>query len=273
MAVSLVCLGALAASFSTWLYFRARSPSAPSLRRFGVHLVWFEGAGDEDRAALDQFAACLIEGSNLHRFWDGRVTLTLRGSYALPPPATRLEWTDVADWLTPHVARGALPRSPADETPLYLVFGGGPQLWTGACGRNAAGVVAGREAALAIVRNQPLCWPAGGRLRTETQIATHELVETVDRALGFGACAGGGACRGSAICDDHCDTFVGLRCPGAPTDTWTGCEGGRVDGWVVQKFSRSGRDPARCGRCDECDFTPVACPEDDRACLPPRPPS
>lgn len=233
---------------------------------FGLYVVWFEGAGDDDRAEIDRFLECLVDGSNLHDFWDGQVTLVRRGSSALAVPAERLDYRDVAAWLTPHVEAGRLPSPRPDETPVYLLIGGEPHVWVGACGRNGEGTVANRRAGVGVVRNQPLCWPTGDRLRTETQILAHELVETVDRLLGHGTCAGGGACRGRAVCSDHCDTFVGLQCPGAPTSTWTGCEGGRVEGWVVQKFSRAGRDPALCDRCSACDFTPRACRPGEPGC-------
>lgn len=233
---------------------------------FGLYVVWFEGAGDDNRAEIDRFLECLVDGSNLREFWDGRVDLVRHGSSALPRPAERLDHGDVAAWLTPHVEAERLPRPRADETPIYLVIGGEPDLWVGACGRNGEAVVADRRAGLGVIGNRPLCWPTGERLRTETQILAHELVETIDRLLGLGTCAGGGACRGRAVCADHCDTFVGLQCPGAPTGTWTGCEGGRVDGWVVQRFSRAGRDPALCDRCTACDFTPRACRPGETGC-------
>lgn len=235
-------------------------------RRFGVYAVWFEGAGDDNRAELDRFLTCLIEGSDLNRYWGGEARLEVRGSWALPAPKERLQWDALPEWLTPHVEAGRLPRARTDETPLYLVLGGEPELWVGACGRNGQGDVAGRPAGLSVVRNRPHCWPTQDRLRSETQITAHELVETVDRVLGYGTCAGGGACRGRPVCPNPCDTFVGLTCPGAPTGTFTGCGGGRVDGWVIQKFSTAGRDPARCDQCAPCDVTVRACPPDQPGC-------
>jgi hypothetical protein len=111
-----------------------------------------------------------------------------------------------------------------------------------------------------------LCWPTGDALRTETQIAMHEIVETVDRLLGYGACAAGGTCRGRGICEDHCDTFIGLQCPGAPVNSMTGCGGRAVDGWVVQKLGYAGREAGRCEQCLECDFTPRAGADDEPGC-------
>ena len=123
-------------------------------------------------------------------------------------------------WLTPRVGVSTgLPVARADETPLYLVFGGQPDVLIGACGINSVADVAGRHSGVGFVRNSPLCWPTGNRLRTETQIATHEIVETMDRALGYGACAADGTCEGQQICPGACDSFVGLVCPGAPTAT------------------------------------------------------
>ncbi|MCB9754499.1 MAG: hypothetical protein H6713_31560 [Myxococcales bacterium] len=235
---------------------------------FGLHAVWFAGSGDEDRELLDRFLECLIEGSTLNHYWEGEAQVELRGSYALPPPGRLLDWDELAsEWLERHVGTDAgLPTPRPGETPLYLVFGGHPDLWVGACGRNSVATVAGRVAGVGVVRTTPECWPTGDRLRSETQIAAHEIVETVDRALGHGTCAGGGTCRGRAICEGYCDTFVGLECPGAPTGSFVGCEGRQVDGWVIQRFGYDGRDPDRCETCIECDFTPELCPTEDPAC-------
>lgn len=262
MAAALVA----AALWASWGCTSGAVESQP--RVFGLYAVWFEGSNDENRARIDDFLECLVDGSTLNHFWRGEARVELRGSWALTPPPGTLDWDALADaWLVPAVGRSdGLPAPRAHETPLYLVFGGHPDLWTNACGRNATAAVEGRTVGLGIVRNSPLCWATGERLRTETQIALHEIVETVDRVLGHGTCAAGGACRGRGICEDPCDTFVGLRCPGAPTDSFTGCDGGRVDGWVIQKLGYAGRDPARCGACAACDFTVEVCPPDDPRC-------
>lgn len=237
-------------------------------RVFGVYAVWFAGSNDADRGEIDRFLSCLVEGSTLNRFWRGEAVVELRGSWALPRPEATLDWHALpAAWLSPAVgAVGGLPPPRTDETPLYLVFGGHPDLWTNACGRNAEAQVAGRRAGVATVRNRPHCWPAGGALRTETQIAMHEIVETVDRLLGHGACAAGGSCRGRATCADPCSAFVGLTCPGAPRETPTGCGDQRLDGWIVQRLGYDGRLPGRCEACMVCDFTPEPCPSDRPGC-------
>lgn len=253
---------------SLWAMSSCTSGSPPPERVFGLYAVWFDGSNDENRAEIDRFLACLVEGSTLNHFWGGEARVELRGSWALPPPERTLDWDALADaWLVPTVGRAdGLPAPRPDETPLYLVFGGQPDIWTNACGRNATATVDGRTVGFGVVRNSPLCWATGDRLRTETQIALHEIVETVDRVLGHGTCAAGGACRGRGICEDRCDTFVGLKCPGAPTDSLTGCDGGRVDGYVIQKLGYGGRDPARCGACAACDFTVDLCPPDAPMC-------
>ncbi len=239
-------------------------PAGPQV--FGVYAVWFAGAGDDNRDDIDRFLECLIDGSTLNQYWQGEARVAVRGSFALPPPSSVLEWDAVATtWLGPHVG-GLLPSPRPDETPLYLVFGGHPEMFVGACGRNSVATVAGRFAGVGIVRNNPLCWPTDDRLRTETQIAVHEIVETVDRALGYGTCAGGGTCRGRSICPNACDTFVGLDCPGAPKASYVGCDGRQVDGWVIQRFGYAGRDLSQCEACIECDFTPVVCPVDQPHC-------
>jgi hypothetical protein len=103
-------------------------------------------------------------------------------------------------------------------------------------------------------------------MRSETHIAMHEIVETVDRLLGHGTCAAGGSCRARGICKDSCDNIVSLQCPGAPTSSWTGCDDRQLDGWVVQKLGYAGRDLAQCESCIECDFTPRVCTPDEPDC-------
>lgn len=232
------------------------SPTAP--RAFGLYAVWLQGAGDENRVENDRFLRCLIEGSNFNDYWRGEAQVVLRSTHTVPAPVEPVLWDSMPAWLTAQRAAGHLPAPRPGETPLYVVYGGEPLLKVRACGRNLQGDVAGVNAAIGVVRNSPHCWPTRDRLRTETQIAAHEIVESVDRVLGYGTCAGGGTCRGRGVCPDPCDTFVGLTCPGAPTGTYTGCSGGVVDGWVVQKFSHAGRDRARCDACAVCDFVPVA---------------
>jgi len=228
-------------------------------RLFVVYPIWLAGAAEQDRMEIDAFLRCLTLGSNLNHYWRGEVRLIAAPSIARPAPKPRLRWPELAAWLDQLHKSGAVRSLPGEHTPLYLVFGGEPTLWVGACGRNAKVVVARHEAGLGVVRTAPLCWATGNRIRTETQIATHEIVETIDRVLGYGTCAGGGACRARSVCPDPCDTFVGLNCKGAPRATFTGCDGGRVVGWVVQKFSHDGRIPGRCDTCATCDFTPTVC--------------
>jgi len=246
----------------------AEPPSAVAARPevFGLYALWFAGSGDEDRQELDRFLDCLIDGSTLNQYWQGEARVELRGSFALPPPGRLLEWEELAlAWIEPQVGVG-LPTPRSDETPLYLVFGGHPDVFVGACGRNSVATIAGHLAGVGVVRNSALCWPTGDLVRSETQIATHEIVETVDRFLGHGTCAGGGTCRGRAICEGYCDTFIGLQCPGAPIGSLVGCEGRQVDGWVIQRFGYEGREPDRCEACIECDFTPELCPAEHPRC-------
>ena len=242
------------------------NPTPP--RIFGLYAVWFAGSGDADRAEIDRFLACLIDGSTLNQYWKGEARVELRGSFALPPPPSRLDWEKVAEqWLTPQVgAPSGLPVAQTDETPLYLIFGGQPDVLIGACGINSVADVEGRYSGVGFVRNSPLCWPTGNRVRTETQIAAHEIVETVDRALGYAACAADGSCEGQQICSGACDSFVGLVCPGAPTATPTGCGGHIVEGWVIQRLGYAGREPSNCEACFTCDVTPTICPVDTPQC-------
>lgn len=256
----------LAVFFGLGLSCTASGPAAP--RVFGLYAVWFAGSGDADRAELDRFLSCLIDGSTLNQYFKGEARVEVRGSFSLPPPPARLDWDALAaQWLTPAVgAPSGLPVARADETPLYLIFGGQPDVWVGACGRNSVADVAGRHSGVGVVRNSPLCWPTGNRVRTETQIATHEIIETTDRALGYAACAANGACEGQQVCSGACDSFVGLVCPGAPMATPTGCDGRIVEGWAIQRLGHAGRDPSRCEACFTCDFTPTLCPVDTPQC-------
>jgi hypothetical protein len=233
---------------------------------FGLYAVWLSPARPGEREQVDQFLECLIDGSTFNHYFQGEARVELRGSFTLPPPVESVDWDDVArGWLEPHVGE-ILPTAKPGETPLYLVFGGEPEVWVGACGRNSAATVAGRSAGVAIVRTNPLCWPTGDPLRTYTQISTHEILETTDRVLGYGTCAGGGTCRGRAICAGYCDSFVGLQCPGAPTGSVLGCEDRKVDGWVIQRFGYAGREPDQCEACIACDFTPELCPAAQPKC-------
>lgn len=252
----------VAAVATAWLV--GRSATTPQV--FGLYAVWIDGSNDAHRAEIDRFLECLIGGSTLNHYWRGEARVERRGSFVLSPPGARLERDEIGPALVLPQIGAALPAPPDGETPLYLLFGGQPDLYLNACGTNGTLDIGGRVAGLGVVRNSRACWPTGDLLRSETQIAVHEIVETVDRVLGYGTCAGGGACRGRAICADRCATFVGLQCPGAPTGTYTGCDGAQVDGWVIQRLGYSGRDPAACDACAPCDFTPRVCPSDEPRC-------
>lgn len=246
-------------------------PSMPSVdgpQRIGVYAVWLNGHEDGDRDQLDAFFDCLLAGSNLNQFWDGEVDFAYRGSFGVTPPQTQLVYSDAGDWLRSAVDRGEITVDSRDDRSAYVVFASGLDvaLLTNACGRTAVERIQGRHSAVAFVRNYPLCWPTRDSVRNETQLAMHELVEGVDRLLGDAPCAGDGSCEGFFTCSDPCDTFVGLECEGAPVGSWTGCRGGAVDGWVVQKVARAGRDWANCDTCMHCDFTPRLCAPGEPGC-------
>ena len=108
-------------------------PETPQV--FGLYAVWFAGSGDQNRQDIDLFLDCLVNGSTLNTYWQGEARVEFRGSWALPPPAKRLDWDELAHaWLTPNVgvARG-LPAPTADETPVYLVLGGQPDRLRALC--------------------------------------------------------------------------------------------------------------------------------------------
>ncbi|MCB9793659.1 MAG: hypothetical protein H6741_13125 [Alphaproteobacteria bacterium] len=94
----------------------------------------------------------------------------------------------------------------------------------------------------------------------------HEIVETVDKLLGGAPCSPHGGCGGTESCPVGCDAFVGLSCPGAPDASWTGCGGGQVQGWVVQRLASAGRENRSCSTCMTCDFTPRACAPGEAGC-------
>ncbi|MCB9737864.1 MAG: hypothetical protein H6747_01275 [Deltaproteobacteria bacterium] len=244
----------------------APAPKPQPVRAFVVQPVWFAGLGDGDRPTLDRFLHCLIEGSNLASFWDGAVALRLAPSVTLPAPATLTGTSAEIDaalgtWIGDRLeGAGIQLPAAADATMVLLVFAGWPQVRLAACGHYGKLHLDGREVGLAVVRTAPHCWPTGDVIRSETQIAAHEIVEDIDKLLGYAGCSGDGACEGSSVCPDPCGTFVGLACPGAPTASWTGCGGGKVDGWVIQRFSREGRKEENCHRCTTCEFTPQPCP-------------
>ncbi len=250
------------------------SVAAQEPARIGVHALWLEGRNDENRPEIDRFFDCLIGGSTLNQYWQGEAGLAYRGSAALAPPPRRLGYDDVGAWLRAAHRRGEVPRNEADDHSVYVLFSSAMDLHPGGnyCGTTQL-VRLGRETVgLALVRNHPHCWPATDRLRTETQVGMHELVEVVDRVLGWAPCAGDGACEGRRACGEPCENFVGLWCPGAPESTWTGCDGGQVRGWVIQSVASEGRRWENCETCMTCDFVPEACPPDapDCAAVPPR---
>ena len=101
----------------------------------------------------------------------------------------------------------------------------------------------------------PPCWPGASVVRSETQIAMHEIAEGIDLAIGHQGCVANGRCEGGAKCDRPCDGFTGLFCEGAPEETPTGCGAQRVRGWAVQRLAHKGWDTDECPDCAECDFT------------------
>ncbi|MDP2270072.1 MAG: hypothetical protein Q8K32_05010 [Archangium sp.] len=230
----------------------AGTPTAAATRPVGVHVVWLEGA-QADRAQLDAFFQCLVGSSNLAEFWDGQLVFHYRGSVVVPADES-LTLAATPAWVERQLAAGRLPPPPDGEWPVYLVYGDAP-IAEGACGRPLAATVAGKKAGVAHVRVSPPCWPGTQLLRNETQIGMHELVETVDDMLGHAPCAADGACEGALACGDVCGNFTGLSCPGAPLQTFTGCDGTPVDGWVVQRLGRGGRARANCDACFACEFT------------------
>lgn len=228
---------------------------APARARvFAVHVLWLRGAA-ADREDFDRFMECLIGGSTFEAYWDGEARLSYRGSWVVDPPEAPLGIDGMAAFLSPLLARGALPAARPGETPVYLLLGDAPTIREDACGRPDVQVSSEGPIGVALVRADPPCWPGTTRLRNETQIGQHEIAEVVDLLLGHAGCAGDGACEGNLACAGACDNFTGLVCPGAPTQSFTGCGPTPIDGWVVQKLGRAGRSEEACDQCFTCEFT------------------
>ncbi|MBX3206001.1 MAG: hypothetical protein KF764_13095 [Labilithrix sp.] len=228
-------------------------PPFDEARSFGVRALWLEGSDVEHRAELDAFLHCLVERSNYETFFRGKARISYEGSWEVPLPRAGLDVQNRNHAVERMVA--ALPPVSPDTTPVYLVFGLGAQLpLYSACGYHDVAVVDHGKAVLSLVRTTPPCWPAASLVRSETQIAMHEIAEGIDLALGHQGCVANGRCEGGFGCDRPCDAFTGLFCDGAPEETPTGCGGQTVRGWAVQKLAHKGWDDDECAQCAACDF-------------------
>jgi apolipoprotein N-acyltransferase len=221
---------------------------------FPVRALWLEGADVEHRAELDAFLRCLINESTFAEFFQGKARVKFDGSWVVPLPEGGIETEN-----RNHALEGMiqdLPPLPPGEVPVYLIFGLGRQLpLQSLCGYHDIGVVNHRKAAISLVRTMPPCWPGASPVRSETQIAMHEIAEGIDQALGHRGCVANGRCEGGGGCDRTCDAFTGLFCEGAPEATPTGCEGQVVRGWAVQRLAHKGWEDDNCAPCAPCDFT------------------
>lgn len=223
-----------------------------------LRALWISGA-DGDRTDMDRYFECLLHQSDLDDYWRGEATARYAGSFVVPPPATRVDYTTVTEYVGAQRASGVLP-APSDPsvTPVDVVFGDRNDLDLPGCAALIATNVEGRPAGAIMVGLAPPCWPGTTGLRNATQLVLQELVEVVDLLLGYAPYAGDGACQADGACDLGCDAFVGLTCEGAPTGTYTGCGGQVLDGWVVQRLSHEGRLEKNAKRCNTCDFVPRA---------------
>ena len=223
-------------------------------RSFAVRALWLEGSDVEHRVELDAFLRCLIERSNYETFFRGMARISYEGSWVVPLAEAEIDAQNRNHAIERMIV--ALPSASPDAVPVYLVFGLGAQLpMRSACGYHDIGVVDHRRAVLSLVRTDPPCWPGASLVRSETQIAMHEIAEGIDLAIGHQGCVANGRCEGGAKCDRPCDAFTGLFCEGAPEETPTGCGTQRVRGWAVQKLAHKGWDDDECSDCAECDFT------------------
>jgi hypothetical protein len=227
------------------------APADTACREFVVYSLWFEGQGEEDRAELDAFTECLLTGSTFPDFW-GNVCIRSAGSWTVEPPPVA---DDAVGAITAHLERLALPDPPPGTTPIYVTYGHPTHIGGTYCGQSNMIEVKGRPAGLARVRTGLPCWPAQPTTRSLTQFTQHEVSAVIELALGEDHCAADGACEANTACPDPCDTFTGLYCEGAPEQSYTGCDGSPVRGWVVQKLSSKGQGTQDCPLCGTCDFT------------------
>lgn len=229
----------------------APKPDEPGA--FAVRALWLEGSDVEHRAELDAFLRCLVERSTFESFFRGKARIAYDGSWVVPFPDGGLE-TENRNHALERMVLGLPPPLPG-VVPVYLVFGLAAQLpLRSLCGYHDLAVVHHAPAVLSLVRTTPPCWPGAPLVRSETQIAMHEIAEGIDQALGHRGCVANGRCEGGGGCDRTCDAFTGLSCEGAPAETATGCEGQVVTGWAVQKLAHKGWDDDSCAPCVACDF-------------------
>lgn len=221
--------------------------------RFELSTLWFDRPGAEARAQLDLFLDCLIHGSDLLDFFEGEASVSIAGSWVVPAPAGPTDVRNREHWVEDLVAN--LPTPAEGVVPVYLFLGPAADLpLHSACGYHEVASVNGRRAGLLLVRTSPPCWP-GDTLRTATQISMHELAEGLDELLGNMGCVADGRCEGGGGCPAPCENFTGLWCPGAPEQSFVGCDGRTVRGWVIQRLAHKGQETPDCEPCAACDFT------------------
>ena len=175
---------------------------AGTLSVYHVHVIWIQGEGEGNQAALDGFIDCLFHHSTFETYWNGDVLVREVGSYVVPKPTTKLgDAGNLGPFVEAWIAAKLIPPPPSYGTPIYQVMVDPAQTSTvlggGTGGRNAVGVVQGKNAGLIMNTTNPaVFWPARVPLAGETQLTEHEIAEVIDGLRGGYQCCGDFCCEG-----------------------------------------------------------------------------
>jgi MYXO-CTERM domain-containing protein len=256
--MKLVRLVSSAALFAALLLFAPRARAAQST--YNLYTIWLQGEGEGNQQRVDDFLSCLVHSSNYLSYWNGQAEIIPQGSWVVPRPASIGDAADIGPFIDSLINSGKIPHNAAGGTPVYEVFLDPNQTSTvlggGTGGRNAPGTVQGATAGFVINTTNPSTyWPYRDALGCETQLAFHEVAEVIDGLRGGDRCAGDCCCEGWCNNAADCGNLIGLDCPGAPQAQPTGCQGGTVTGYLVQRLSHQGASTCNCPL--SCDFTPA----------------
>lgn len=238
---------------------------APSARAaqttYALYTVWLQGEGEANQQKVDDFLSCLVGSSNYLSYWSGQAEIAPQGSWVVPPPAKLGDAVDIGPFIDSLINSGKIPHPLAGATPVYEVFVDplktSTVLGSGTGGRNAPGTVQGGTTAGFVINttNPSTYWPYRDALGSETQLSFHEVAEVIDGLRGGDRCSGDCCCEGWCNNAPSCNNLIGLDCPGAPQSQPTGCAGGSVVGYLVQRLSHQGTTTCNCPI--SCDFTPA----------------